>query len=568
MGKGLRKAIPSTTTSRATRKLGRVFIDLGGKREVTSIGGKHYPMIVRDDLTRFTWLFFLKHKSDAADKFEEFLASVRDHGEVEIVRSDDGGEFTGQAFKRVCTRHRIKQEFTSADSPQFNGTAERTLGLIGTSSLAARIQAPLIFPGADVPTREDLWAKAVAWSVDSLNRSATTANPDRTSPYEMWYGKEPPLKDLPFLTPCFYRKAKLRKKHHPRGVPGFYLGPDHHHPRDSMRVLGPSGNIIVTRHVTWWVPPTPMTGQWCSHGEPETISEDGCEKSSTDASSNHSETDGSSTEGSRVSSQDADHSNDESSSTSSESPDPSHISGVPAQDVASVSGEDASIDSQPSRQESVSEIDDSEEGTSSRSLRTVMRQISDHLHDPPGTDNVRPGRTRQQTRRMQESISQQTSGLLKTRSANLSSTEFKPALAAFTADPVMGEKTGLVDFEKDEKKVPLGKVEEVEPEPLSYADVKCSSHRRTWEDAMARELDGLKATNTFTRSTAPPGRRAISAKWVFKWKSNQYGEVERAKARLVARGYVQTDGVDYFETFSPTPSPSSIRLVVAGAFEY
>ena len=102
----------------------------------------------------------------------------------------------------------------------------------------------------------------------------------------------------------------------------------------------------------------------------------------------------------------------------------------------------------------------------------------------------------------------------------------------------------MVDFEKDEKKVPSGKVEEVEPEPLSYADVKCSSHRRTWEDAMARELDGLKATNTFTRSTALPGRRAISAKWVFKWKSNQYGEVERAKARVVARGDVQKEDVD------------------------
>ena len=67
---GLRKAIPSTKTSRATRKLGHLFIDPGGKREVASIRGKQYPMIVCDDLTCFTWLFFLKHKPDAGEKFE------------------------------------------------------------------------------------------------------------------------------------------------------------------------------------------------------------------------------------------------------------------------------------------------------------------------------------------------------------------------------------------------------------------------------------------------------------------------------------------------------------------
>ena len=63
MGKGLRKAIPSTTTTRATEKLGRVFVDLSGKKDVASIGGSHYCMIIRDDYTRFTWLYFLKHKS-------------------------------------------------------------------------------------------------------------------------------------------------------------------------------------------------------------------------------------------------------------------------------------------------------------------------------------------------------------------------------------------------------------------------------------------------------------------------------------------------------------------------
>ena len=81
MGKGLRKAIPSTTTTRAT-KLERVFIDLSGKKSVASIGGSHYCMIIGDDYTRFTWVHFLKKKSDSGKVFENFLGAVRHHGEV------------------------------------------------------------------------------------------------------------------------------------------------------------------------------------------------------------------------------------------------------------------------------------------------------------------------------------------------------------------------------------------------------------------------------------------------------------------------------------------------------
>ena len=95
-----------------------------------------------------------------------------DHGEVKIVRSDDGGEFTGNAlYTRVCSPpDQAGINFTSVDSPQYNDTAEPTLGLIGTTLLAARLQARLVFPGPGVPTREDLWAEVMAWAVDSLNR--------------------------------------------------------------------------------------------------------------------------------------------------------------------------------------------------------------------------------------------------------------------------------------------------------------------------------------------------------------------------------------------------------------
>ena len=70
MAKGLRKPIARSTHTRAAKKLQRVFFDLSGPMVVQSIGGKRYKLIMRDDCTRFTRVFCLRHKSDAASTFE------------------------------------------------------------------------------------------------------------------------------------------------------------------------------------------------------------------------------------------------------------------------------------------------------------------------------------------------------------------------------------------------------------------------------------------------------------------------------------------------------------------
>ena len=85
MVKGLRKTIARSTDTQADTKLERVFVDLSGKMAVPSIGGKQYTLIVRDDHTRFTQVYFLAKKSDAASAFESILAEVRADGTPSIV---------------------------------------------------------------------------------------------------------------------------------------------------------------------------------------------------------------------------------------------------------------------------------------------------------------------------------------------------------------------------------------------------------------------------------------------------------------------------------------------------
>ena len=60
MSKAFRKGIAHETKRRSDKKLGRVFVDLGGRKDVASVGGEHYPMIVKDDFTRCAWMYFLR----------------------------------------------------------------------------------------------------------------------------------------------------------------------------------------------------------------------------------------------------------------------------------------------------------------------------------------------------------------------------------------------------------------------------------------------------------------------------------------------------------------------------
>ena len=126
MPEGYRKPIGNTTKSRAMDQLERVFVGFSGPNSTHSLLGKKYVMLVKDDFTRYSWVYFLECMSDAADAFRKFLAYVRADSvpsKVEIVRSDNGGEFFGGDFGEVCRQYCIKQEFTNAKSPELNGVA-------------------------------------------------------------------------------------------------------------------------------------------------------------------------------------------------------------------------------------------------------------------------------------------------------------------------------------------------------------------------------------------------------------------------------------------------------------
>src|ERR1044072_4471729 len=80
---------------------------------------------------------------------------------------------------------------------------------------------------------------------------------------------------------------------------------------------------------------------------------------------------------------------------------------------------------------------------------------------------------------------------------------------------------------------------------------------------MEEELNQFSKNDVWDLVQKPKGVHVIGTKWVFRNKLNEKGEVVRNKARLVAQGYSQQEGIDYTETFAPIARLEEIRLLIS-----
>jgi len=120
---------------------------------------------------------------------------------------------------------------------------------------------------------------------------------------------------------------------------------------------------------------------------------------------------------------------------------------------------------------------------------------------------------------------------------------------------------------RPKKEYQMANVAEVETDPLTIEEAVSSIHKNEWLEAMRSEYNSLKECGTWVLSDLPPGKRAISCKWVFHTKRCQTGEVNRYKARLVARGCEQRYGIDFDEVYAPVARMEVIRTLFALSVE-
>ncbi|GJR74073.1 retrotransposon protein, putative, ty1-copia subclass [Tanacetum coccineum] len=119
-----------------------------------------------------------------------------------------------------------------------------------------------------------------------------------------------------------------------------------------------------------------------------------------------------------------------------------------------------------------------------------------------------------------------------------------------------------LNHEEDDKEID-GPQSDINPIPALL-----DPESKKWLAAMNVEMQSMKDNDVWELVELPPNAKTVGHKWLFKKKTDMDGAVHTFKSRLVAKGFTQTYGVDYEETFSPVADIRAIRILIAIAAFY
>jgi len=97
-------------------------------------------------------------------------------------------------------------------------------------------------------------------------------------------------------------------------------------------------------------------------------------------------------------------------------------------------------------------------------------------------------------------------------------------------------------------------------EPSTYEEVV---KQQVWKDTMMEEYRSILKNDVWDIVPRPEGKSVVSSKWIYKIKHAVAGGIEKYKARFMARGFSQKEGIDYDETFAPVARYTSIRTIIS-----
>ncbi|GKA93970.1 putative ribonuclease H-like domain-containing protein [Tanacetum coccineum] len=182
-GKQHKASCKAKTVSSISHSLQLLHMDLFGPTSVRSLNHKTYCLVITDDFSRFSWVFFLRTKDETSAILKDFIRQIENqlNQKVKTIRCDNGTEFKNRDVIEFCGSKGIKREYSNARTPQQNGVAERKNR---TLIEAARTML------ADSFLPNTFWAEAVSTACYVLNRVLVT-KPHNKTPYELLTGKIP-----------------------------------------------------------------------------------------------------------------------------------------------------------------------------------------------------------------------------------------------------------------------------------------------------------------------------------------------------------------------------------------
>ncbi|CAH9088992.1 unnamed protein product [Cuscuta europaea] len=503
-GKQTKVSFKSKEVESSTRPLNLLHLDLFGPVEPTSLSGRTYTLIVVDDYSRYTWTIFLKKKNETEKKLPELMKLIQNEKSLSIqkIRSDRGTEFLNSIIIQYCEENGIHHQTSAARTPQQNGVAERR-------NRTLKEDGRTILESVGLPKR--FWAEAINTVCYTQNRSLIHKTHKKTS-YELWKERKPNVSHFHvFGSKCFILNngKDYLKPFDPKSDEGIFLG--YSTTSKAFQILNKRTLVVEESiHVVFENHPT---AQLKDEGESSKSKDTG--KAPSCLPNNNVQRGGKivDTNGSPLPVVD-----------SNDSPLPavdSNGSPLPAVDstVSPLPVGDSPKDNLPGTHDIpnhpiLPEDSEEEEGEDDQQILTKtttsdIRWLNKHPHH-------------------------QIIGDINTGVRTRSAIQREALFSCF--------------------------ISQIEPKKIE--EVLLDSD---WIQAMQEELNQFERNNVWELVSRPYHQHVIGTKWVFRNKMDEEGTIIKNKARYVAKGYSQEEGIDFDETFAPVAKLEAIRIFLAYA---
>ncbi|GJU18843.1 ribonuclease H-like domain-containing protein [Tanacetum coccineum] len=561
-----------------TEPLHTLHMDLFGPTSVKSINHASYCLVITDDCTRFSWVFFLASKDETSGILQNFIRQIENQlsHRVKIIRSDNGTEFKNRDMLEFCGNKGIKQEYSNARTPQQNGVAER---MNRTLIEAARTML------ADSLLPTTFWAEAVSTACYIFNRVRVT-KPQNKTPYELLFGHKPIISYIrPFgCHVTILDTLSVLGKFDGKSDEGFLVGYSLN--SKAYRVYNlVTKRVEVNLHVNFLEDKPNVKGvgyRWMFDIDYLTDSMNYIPVSLENQANPHA--------GASEVTNSACTSQTPYSNASEERDEDVELIVVPStvknteekaeSRKSSTNSKKEEILTEPQQEKKASSTDTSEDNPKILAFRRELEEIAlKHLgkvseNTSTSTPSVNTG---------SESVN---TGSFDPDDSPMPELEIFHKSETGIFDEASYDEEGVItDFnslptEIEVSPTPTLRIHNIHPKSQILGDPKSVVQTRSkeepkkisedlqndsWVQAVQEELLQFKLQQVWVLVDLPHGMKVIGTKWVYRNKRDERGVVVRNKARLVAQGYTQEEGIDYDEVFAPVARIEAIRLFLAFA---
>ncbi|KAG7559384.1 Ribonuclease H-like superfamily [Arabidopsis thaliana x Arabidopsis arenosa] len=469
-----------------------------------------------DEKSKYTWLTLLPSKDRVLEAFTNFQNYVTNHynAKIKIFRSDNGGEYTSHAFKQHLAKHGIIHQTSCPYTPQQNGVAERK------NRHLMEVARSMMFH-TNVPKR--FWSDAVVLACYLINRTPTKILQD-SSPFEVLNKNKPSINHLRvFGCVCFVLIGEQRNKLDPKSVKGMFIG--YSITQKGYKCYIPeTRKVLVSRDVKFveskgyyeeknWEDIQDLTNSPSDRASNLRII---LERLGVSSSQSHT-------------------------NSPNSNPEPTQ------QQETSQHEEEEHLQEEENIQENIQEnsLEEGEIPSDHEEETTLSEEenLPTSDHNEESTSQEAPIALRRSQRQ-------------KFPPSNWKNTRVYYNSQA-VAHPIQAVCT-IAHF-PEEHQVFLGQIDQ-HWIPQTYEE---AIQHQVWRDAIAAERQAMEHNHTWDEGELPRGKKAVTSKWVFTIKYKSNGDIERYKARLVARGFTQTYGEDYRDTFAPVAKLHTVRVVLS-----